>query len=1006
MSQLARSTRRLARTILAALGASFAAVVVHAQTPPRTPQPIDAEYTAKIREYLQDARISTELVDHLPASSTVPTPLKFLGKIVGTPNHLTYAKDIHRYLDAIDKSSDRATMWSIGKSEEGRDMVVMAIGDEATIRDLQRYKGMLEQLTDPRTTTEDRAREIIGTAKPIYWITSGMHSTERGGPEMLMELAYRLVVEETPFIQQIRNNVITFITPVIEVDGRERMVDTWAWNEKNAGGQGQAQLPLMYWGKYVQHDNNRDGMGQFLALTKNTTRTFIEWKPTVLHDLHEAATYLYSSTGTGPYNDQIDPITVNEWWMLAQADVMEMTKRGVPGVWTYGFYDGWVPNYMFFIAHSHNSIGRFYEVMGYGPQNRVVQGGGATSREWFRPNPALPSINWGPRNNTNIQQSAALISLNHMARNKDIYLENYWVKNKNAVNKGRNGPTFGWVIPATQHRKSDAATAVNDLRRQGLEFHVASAAFRAGTVDVKPGDWIVRGDQPYRTLADMYFSVQNYPTGNPSPYDDTGWTFPMMRNLVITPITDKALLTAGMTPVTADVRAPGGITGSGTTVIVAHTSDNNMVTLRFRFADVRMSAAEDAFEAGGQRFLAGSFIIPNANRGRLEPVLRELGLTAVAVGSAPGVKSHDLDVPRIGYVHNWQRTQDEGWVRAALETYGVPFQYFSDQKLREPNLRARYDVIVFPHGQTGVGAERPTSGTPVPYRKSAETPNLGYPDSTSDVRYGMGMEGLKNLYEFVQQGGTLITEGGTSMLFPQYNLTPGVRVETDGGPLVARGSILRGIIADMRSPLVYGFVNNQIPVYFNQAPLFDAGQTAAAQTVVSGRGATGAAGGGGGGGGRGAGTWQNVSPMANPLRLATWEPNAMWTPGAAVQPANAGAGAAGGGRGGRGGGAPAARGPMMFDNMRPRIVMQFPAQADDMLLSGTLAGGEVLSNRPTVIDSPIGNGHVVMFAIRPFWRWQTQGTYILGFNAIMNWNDLDAGKNQPTVIAAPVPDRD
>src|SRR5688572_30426227 len=217
MSHFSRSTRRFAWTVLAAAGASFHPATTSAQV--TTPvQPNDVEYTAKIKEYLQDARISTELVDHLPASSTVPTPLKFHGKIVGTPNHLTYARDIHRYLDAIDKASDRAMMWSIGKTEEGRDMVVIAIADEATIRDLQRYKGMLEQLTDPRRTTEEQARQLIQTAKPIYWITSGMHSTERGGPEMLMELAYRLVVEETPFINTIGNNVITFITPVIAVD--------------------------------------------------------------------------------------------------------------------------------------------------------------------------------------------------------------------------------------------------------------------------------------------------------------------------------------------------------------------------------------------------------------------------------------------------------------------------------------------------------------------------------------------------------------------------------------------------------------------------------------------------------------------------------------------------------------------------------------------------------------------------------------------------------------------
>ena len=126
---------------------------------------------------------------------------------------------------------------------------------------------MLASLTDPRKTTEEQAQQLIRTAKPIYWVTSGMHSTETGGPEMLLELPYRLAVEESPFIQTIRNNVITLITPVIEVDGREKHVDTYYFNKKRP--EAEARLPLMYWGKYVAHDNNRDGMGQFLALTRN-----------------------------------------------------------------------------------------------------------------------------------------------------------------------------------------------------------------------------------------------------------------------------------------------------------------------------------------------------------------------------------------------------------------------------------------------------------------------------------------------------------------------------------------------------------------------------------------------------------------------------------------------------------------------------------------------------------------------------------------------------------------
>ncbi len=124
------------------------------------------------------------------------------------------------------------SVWNIGKTEEGRDMIVAAIADEATIKSIDKYKGMLAQLTDPRKTTEEQAQQLIHTAKPIYYFTSGMHSPETGGPEMLMEMAYRLAVEETPFIQNIRNNVITLITPVVEVDGREKMVDTYYFNKK------------------------------------------------------------------------------------------------------------------------------------------------------------------------------------------------------------------------------------------------------------------------------------------------------------------------------------------------------------------------------------------------------------------------------------------------------------------------------------------------------------------------------------------------------------------------------------------------------------------------------------------------------------------------------------------------------------------------------------------------------------------------------------------------------
>jgi hypothetical protein len=953
-------------------------------------QPIDSAYTARIRELLQDPRISTELVDHMPASATVPTPLKFFGRIPGTVGELTYAADIHRYFYALDSASPRLKVWKIGETEEGRDMIVLVASDEQTIANLDTYKGYLKELTDPRRTSDARAQELLRTAKPIYWVTSGLHSGETGGPEMLMEMAYRLAVSEMPLIQNIRNNSIVFITPVLEVDGRERQVDTYYFNKKRPTGE--ARLPLMYWGKYVAHDNNRDGMGQFLSLTRNTNRLFLEWTPQVMHDLHESVSYLYTSTGTGPYNEWLDPITVTEWWTMAQVDVMEMTKRNVPGVWTYGFYDGWTPNYLFFAAHAHNAIGRFYEVQSYGPDlvPTLRVPAQTTSREWFRPNPPLSEIAWGPRNSVNIGQSALLFSLDHFATNRRLYLENYWLKNKRALTRGRTAAPYAWVVPAGQRRRVDAVDAINELQRQGLEIHVADAAFTAGNMRIERGDFIVRADQPYRTLADMYFAVQNFSPANPRPYDDTGWTFQFMRNVVVNTVADSSVLTRGMTRLTAPARAIGGITGTGRTIIVDHTTDNALVTMRFKLHDVAMKAAEAEFTAGGRSFRAGAFIIENADAAKVGAVLTELGLTGVAVATAPTVASHNLDLPRIGYVHAWQNTQNEGWVRAALDTYGVPYTYFADQKLREGNLRAKYDVIIFPHvggtAQAQVNGIAMTGTMPLPYRRTTETPNLGANDASDDIRGGMGFEGLLELYNFVKAGGTLIVEGATTTIFPEYNLTTGITIENPTG-LFARGSVMRGIVSDRTSPIAYGY-NAQVPVYFNQAPVLS----------VS---ALGGGGFGGGGGGAGASTsQQNTTPMATRVNLSTWDWNAI--EGTAAPAANAPAAATrGGARGGAAAPAapapatpatPAAQPAAAAPNTRPRVILSFPSNANDILLSGTLDNGAALAGRAQVVDAPIGDGHVVMFAIRPFWRWQTHGTFFLGFNAILHWNDLSAGR--------------
>ncbi|MBA3893188.1 MAG: hypothetical protein H0X69_05770 [Gemmatimonadales bacterium] len=331
-------------------------------------QPIDSAYSARIKELTPtDPRwkFTTELVETLPASATVPTPLKVLGYVPSTIGRLSHVTDINRYFRAVAAASPRTKLFSFGMSDEGREMLGLVIADEAGIENLEKHRTDLGRLADPRGLGDAEKERLIAGARPIYWLSGSIHSPETGSPEMLMELAYRLAVDESENSRRIRSTIITIITPVTEVDGRDRMVD--ADRQSRALGIGTGGTPLVYWGKYTAHDNNRDGMVLSRKLSQNVMAAFLRWKPVVVHDLHESVPFLYTSTGTGPYNDEYDPIVVDEWNMLAYAEINELTRRGLPGVWTHGFYDGWAPNYTLLAVRIGNSIA-VVEGCGEGPR--------------------------------------------------------------------------------------------------------------------------------------------------------------------------------------------------------------------------------------------------------------------------------------------------------------------------------------------------------------------------------------------------------------------------------------------------------------------------------------------------------------------------------------------------------------------------------------------------------------------------------------------------------------
>src|SRR5258707_7448096 len=205
-----------ARRVLlgAGLACTLAAVVSAQQAPTFVRErriPIDEEYTRKIKEYTTQSFFTSPLVDYLPASKTVPTPKAILGDVAGAPGKLPYAEEVYEYMRMLEKASPRVKVFSIGKTEEGREMIAVAIASEAIMAKLQDNGTKLAKLADPRTINMDdaQAEPLINGSTPIYYINRTMHSPETGAATAMMELAYRLAVDDHEYIKSIRNNLIT-----------------------------------------------------------------------------------------------------------------------------------------------------------------------------------------------------------------------------------------------------------------------------------------------------------------------------------------------------------------------------------------------------------------------------------------------------------------------------------------------------------------------------------------------------------------------------------------------------------------------------------------------------------------------------------------------------------------------------------------------------------------------------------------------------------------------------
>jgi hypothetical protein len=830
--------KHLSVVLLVALAASSTASP--AQAPPTSgAQAMDPDYAARVKEWTTKPEFTSPLVDHLPASTAVPSPRDVLGHHIGAPKELTYYTDILRYYDTLAAHSGRVKVLRIGKTEEGRDSVIVFVGSEDSIAHLDEERQNLARIADPRGLSDAEAHALIAKTKPIYTLSGGLHSAELGPPEMLMELAYRLVTEDSPLIQKIRDNVIVAIMPVADPDGRDRSIDWYyAHNVDITDYEKMSGVP--YWGKYTKHDDNRDINYAGMA-NQNFLKWYLDWHPPIMHDLHESVPFLYIYSGQAPQNPLWDPIVYGELPMLANWDMSQLTKYGMPGVWNHGYVDAWSPGYVAIMATNHNGLMRFYEIFGNAgattmertiapPSSPAIIGGGGggfgdfTKRQWYRPNPPYKTVLWSMRDNTNYAETGVLNSLQFVSTFPQVILENFYVKSRNALNAGTKEAPYGFILPSDQEDPTRVAFVIHILRMQGIEVGRAKAAIKLSDGSYPAGSLVVKTNQPYGPLAKTLLQKQVDPDPDLTTYDDSAWTMSLMTNTIIKPSDDIAVQAVAVDPVQQyDPEGTLKDMAAAAVYAVADHGSPNMVTLRYGLKDVAVEVAEKPFTAAGVSFPAGTFLIPADAGPTLKPLAKGLGLDVVGLAASPKVATHAATLPRLAIFSTWAGTQDVGWVRYTFDQYKVPYDLIFKERVLEGNLAKDYDLILIPNQMRSAKAlviDIPKADKPLWYKKTDKFKYLGDYGSSDDISGGMGAAGVVEFQKFVEGGGMLVTLGTSSAFPPDFGLTPTIDTSNPGAHFYAPGPIVDADILRPENPIFYGYSAKTIPVRYANGPLF------------------------------------------------------------------------------------------------------------------------------------------------------------------------------------------
>ncbi|MYH53758.1 MAG: peptidase [Gemmatimonadetes bacterium] len=801
-----------------------------------------------------------------PAAAQLTTPEEQFGHRIGTDYQLINYQGLTDYWQLLARQSDRMTLESIGRTEEGREQWMATITSPANRPNLERYKEIARRLAQAEGITEEEARALAAEGKTVIWIDGGLHASELLGIQQLMELVWQMVSRDDPETMRFLDEVILLAVHA-NPDGHALYANWYMQNddplERSTRG-----IPVLYQ-KYAGHDNNRDFYMASLAESENMNRVmYREWFPQIVYNHHQtgpSGTVMFAPPFRDPPNHNLDPIIITSLDQVGSAMHHRFVVEGKGGTTmrSGAGYSTWWNGGLRTTPYFKNMIGLLTETIGHPtpmaipflPNRQITHGD--------LPLPVTPGT-WHFRQSVDYSQTANRAVLDYASRNREHLLFNIWRMGMNSIERGSRDswtvlPSWidrvaeevgargsqeqyeeylrdpdkrdarGYILPADQHDFPTATRFVNALLKGGVKVHRAVADFSVAGKDYPAGSYVVTAAQAFRPHVIDMFEPQNhpndfqYPGGPPiAPYDNAGWTLALQMGVEFDRILDGFSGPFEEIEWLAEPMA-GVVAGSGSPVgyVVDHVNAAFTAVNRVLASGGQVFWIEGTLDAEGMSLGPGAFYIPAraVARSQVEEWANELGVTFYGVAAASAGAMFELTNARVGLWDRYGGSMPSGWTRYILEDFEFNFEVIYPPEIDEGSLNDRFDVIILPDGAMGGGRGFRFGGGPgddflatLPDSLRARVGSLS--DDTS----------LPALREFIENGGAVIAIGSSTALGPDLGLPLANFMVDDNGRPLGRGDYFTpGSIHDIRvehvSPITHG-LGDRVNVLHSHSPVY------------------------------------------------------------------------------------------------------------------------------------------------------------------------------------------